>query len=324
MDLIERYLAAIGRELPAAQAADVVAELRDVLLSQVEEAEERLGRPLTADELGLLLTAFGHPLVVAGRYRKVQQLVGPEVFPFWWAGLKASLAIAAGVVVVLLLVRFVTAGDARVAWQVLPSLWSTALDVFAIVTLLAIAIERTGASRFLLAWCPSRLPPADVKPRSRFETVVDVGMGVVFILWWTGAIDFHNLIPEDMPSVRMAPVWTAYYWPILGYAVLDVVVGLVVLTGWNRTVGLLSAARYFAGAAILLAVLQAGRWVVVLPAGRSAQEVAELQPAFDMVGYIAIVSVAAVFAVKMAAELWRVVRRTDAPGPGIFGLTLRL
>jgi hypothetical protein len=324
MDLVERYLAAIGRELPSAQAADVVAELRDVLLSQVEEAEERLGRPITAGELGLLLTAFGHPLVVAGRYRKVQHLIGPEVFPFWWAALKASLAIAAGVVVVLLIVQFVTAGDTRVAWRVFPSLWSTGLSVFALVTLVAIAIEQTGARRFLLAWCPGRLPPADVKPRSRFETVVDIGLGAVFILWWTGAIDFHNWIPADMPSVRMAPVWASHYWPILGYAVLDVAVGLVILTGWNRTVGLLSAARYLAGAVVLLSVLQAGRWVVVLPAGRSATEATDLQSAYDMVGYIGIAAVIAVLAIKMAAEIWRVGRRTDARSPAICGLSLRL
>ena len=47
MDLIERYLGAIARQLPDAQKADVCAELRDVLLSQVEDEEGRLGRPQT-------------------------------------------------------------------------------------------------------------------------------------------------------------------------------------------------------------------------------------------------------------------------------------
>ena len=51
MDLIERYLAAIGRQLPAKPAADIEAELRDVLLSRVEEQEADLGRPLTEAEL---------------------------------------------------------------------------------------------------------------------------------------------------------------------------------------------------------------------------------------------------------------------------------
>ena len=46
MDLVERYLAAVARELPEAQRDDIVAELRDILLSQFEEKEAELGRPL--------------------------------------------------------------------------------------------------------------------------------------------------------------------------------------------------------------------------------------------------------------------------------------
>src|SRR6185369_11222751 len=95
MNLVERYLAAIERG--QAQAADIKAELRDVLLSRIEEQEEKLGHPLTRAELEALLVDFGHPLVVAGRYRRIQHLIGPEVFPFWWAALKTTLAVLAGV-----------------------------------------------------------------------------------------------------------------------------------------------------------------------------------------------------------------------------------
>ncbi|HEY0435811.1 MAG TPA: hypothetical protein VGC92_04175, partial [Phenylobacterium sp.] len=104
MDLIERYLAAVARQLPAKQAADIRAELGDVLLSRVEEQEARLGRPLNRPELEALLIDFGNPLSVAGRYRKVQHLIGPEVFPYWWAAVKIMLAVLAGVYLVLVIV----------------------------------------------------------------------------------------------------------------------------------------------------------------------------------------------------------------------------
>lgn len=97
MDLIERYLAAIGRNLPAKQAGDITAELRDVLLSRVEDREATLGRPLTKDELEALLIDFGNPLVVAWRYRRVQHLIGPEIFPFWWQAVKIMLLIVLGI-----------------------------------------------------------------------------------------------------------------------------------------------------------------------------------------------------------------------------------
>ena len=46
MDLIERYLAAVGRNLSSKQAPDIKAELRDLLLSRVEEREAERGRQI--------------------------------------------------------------------------------------------------------------------------------------------------------------------------------------------------------------------------------------------------------------------------------------
>ena len=43
----------------------------------MEEKEESLGRPLTRNEMEALLKAFGHPLIVAGRYRTFNHLIGP-------------------------------------------------------------------------------------------------------------------------------------------------------------------------------------------------------------------------------------------------------
>ena len=98
MDMIERYLAAIARELPPAKRADVIEELRDLLLSRVEAREAALGRKLDKAELQALLRDFGHPLIVASRYRERQWLVGPEVFPFFWgiSPVKWEETIAAG------------------------------------------------------------------------------------------------------------------------------------------------------------------------------------------------------------------------------------
>jgi hypothetical protein len=39
MDLLDRYLAAVAALLPKTQREDIVAELRDILLNQMEEKE---------------------------------------------------------------------------------------------------------------------------------------------------------------------------------------------------------------------------------------------------------------------------------------------
>jgi hypothetical protein len=263
MDLLERYLAAVARDLPERQRADVVAELRDSLLSMIEDAEARLGRPQTRAELEAMLVGFGHPLVVAGRYRQVQHLIGPEVFPFWWAGLRASLAIVAAVYLVLVGIETFTSGDAsRVLRGIDASLIGVLVFTFGAVTLVGAAVERWGKPRLLTRWKPRELPPAKDKPASPFERSLELAMSLIFFGWWTGAIEFRNWIGQDV-QLELAPVWALWWWPILAYSVFECVCRLVALVrpGAARLVLGLNTVRNLAAAAILGGVIQAGHFV---------------------------------------------------------------
>lgn len=181
MDLIERYLAAVGRQLPSHQADDIRAELRDGLLSRVEEQEASRGRPLTGDEVGALLVDFGHPLVVAGRYRKTQHLIGPEVFPFWWAAVKIMLSIVAGVYLVLIVLGGLTQKTPAEFNRAVPSIWYVGVYLFGMITLVCMCIERFGKTGALLKWKPRNLPPAMGKTRSRFELAAEITWDTIFI-----------------------------------------------------------------------------------------------------------------------------------------------
>ena len=88
MDLIDRYLVAVRRQLPAALQDDIVQELGDSLRSEAEEHERRTGHPLTADEQAVLLKKRGHPWLMASRYLPQQQLIGPALFPYYRQALK--------------------------------------------------------------------------------------------------------------------------------------------------------------------------------------------------------------------------------------------
>src|SRR5271165_6131818 len=77
MELIDRYLQSVRMALPKAERNDVIRELTDEILSQVEEKEAALGRPLNEDEQVDLLKQLGHPLLLAGRYRKQRYLIDP-------------------------------------------------------------------------------------------------------------------------------------------------------------------------------------------------------------------------------------------------------
>ena len=313
MDLIDRYLGAIARQLPDAQKADVTAELRDVLLSQVEDEEARLGRPQTQEDLESLLIRFGHPLTVAGRYRKTQHLIGPEVFPFWWASLKMSLAIVVGVYLVLAILVAVDGDDsAKVGDRTSPTLTATLLLTLGAVTLVFALIERFGKVAILSRWTPGKLPPASGRSVSPFEAGIEIGVGVVFILWWIGLIQFRNLLPDHALRLDLAPVWTDWFWPILIYSVYELAANLMALLrpGQARLVESLLAIRSLIAAAMLCGIYQAGHWVVVGSAVLPPPALAMTQANFDKGMKIGITGAILVYVILAGVSLWRL-RQVD-------------
>src|SRR5271167_216782 len=94
MELVDRYLQALKLALPKRNQDDIIQELNDSLLSQVEEKEAALGRPLNEDEVVELLKKMGSPAKLASRYREQQGLIAPTVMPIYWKVLKAALGLA--------------------------------------------------------------------------------------------------------------------------------------------------------------------------------------------------------------------------------------
>lgn len=298
-DLIDRYLAAVARELPERDRADITAELRDELLTNIEAREEALGRPLAEGELEAELVAFGNPLVVAGRYRKVQHLIGPQLFPFWWAAMRATFVVIAVVYLVLIVLGLILSG--RVSGLDVPEPLLVFGCAFGAVTGVFALIERFGDPAKVARWRPERLPPARGKRPSQFELLTEIGMGVVFLLWWTGAIHFRNVVPEIGLQVDLAPVWARYFWWILGYSVIEIGSNVIALIRPDRAplVRWMVIWRSLLGAGILLAVIQASRFLVVSgPAGKA-------QAIFDLWMRVGIAVAIVVFLARAATEAWR-------------------
>ena len=320
MDLIDRYVAAIARHLPDKQAADIESELRDLLMSRQEEQEAQLGRGLTAAEVEALLVAFGHPLTVAGRYRTVQYLIGPEVFPFWWAAIKVMLAVVAGVYLVLIVVGMLTDATPSQFNRSVPSVWYVVIYLFGMITLVGLGIERFGKTQALQRWRPRNLPPAGGKQRSRFEIGAEIAADVVFIAWWSGWIDFSNIMPY--PSALrfdLAPIWAAWHWPILGYAVAAIVANLTAIArpGWIVGNTVMLTARYLAGMVILVQVMAADHWLVVSSPTLAPRALAMLQTNVDLGMRIGIGLTIFGMATLVVLAWWRLRRalRSQAAAP---------
>jgi hypothetical protein len=90
MDLLERYLQAVGQHLPQETREDVLAELRVNLLAEMDARAEEMERPLTESETAAILKAHGRPMLVAARYLPQRYLIGPAVFPFYLLTLRKA------------------------------------------------------------------------------------------------------------------------------------------------------------------------------------------------------------------------------------------
>ena len=316
-DLLERYLAAVARELPAAQAPDVIAELRDSLLSEIEERQDGLGRALDRGELEALLVDFGHPLIVAGRYRKIQHLIGPQVFPFWFSTLKLVLLIEAAAWLGVMVLHFAIARPpfVDIISQIFPSFLSLAITTFGIVTLVFAALARTGRPPGQHGWNPARLPPARSRRRGRFELASEIVMGAVFLLWWSGLIRFGWLLPLPPAfRVELAPIWTVLHWPIVVYISVEMSINIMELANPAavRINASLSLMKNLAGCVITGYALSAGHWLDIVSPALSPPVIAKVQHGFDQGMRIGLIASALVLAIKAGWDLWRLMQAAES------------
>jgi hypothetical protein len=313
MDLIDRYLAAVRRDLPAAKADDIIAELRDDLMTRKEDREEALGRALAKDETSALLRDIGHPLMVASRYRKHQYLIGPDGFPFYLATMRIVLLVVGAVLIAIGVARILL-GDqdlVQALLQTWASVWGAAVTSFAIVTIVFAVLERNGfPAEHLAAWVPDQLPDLKQKQPGRWESAFEVAMGIAFLLWWTGVIAIPYSGDAGNFRLEPAPFWATLYWPVLILAAARLVHNLIqwLRRRWTIVHGLLGAATAIGGVALLVMIYQAGHWADVVPTGMAAAQAAQLEESLNLALRIAIVVVAVIWTLGSLGALWQMVR----------------
>lgn len=162
MERIERYLKRVAAGLPRADRDDIVAELREELLSRVEERERAAGRSLADGEIADLLRELGHPLAVAGGFAHPGGLIPGALVPFYRMVLVWATVAIAGVHGALLVSRAVAAGSIGAAVsRSLPGMVVALLAAFTVVTIVFMALGRARGARPEPVSDPGRCCPAD-------------------------------------------------------------------------------------------------------------------------------------------------------------------
>ena len=234
MDLLERYLHAVGEHLPANGRADTLAELRANLEAEIEGREEAAGRPLTEDEVARVLEQHGMPVIVAARYGPQHFVIGPSLFPFYWYTLKRSfpLVLLAYSVVqgVQITVQSNTAGDlGQKIGAAIRHFPVVAFTFWGIMTL-GFAIFEYAQGRYIPKmsmpkWSVRDLPPlepGEKKKPSVANGIADLIVSVLMIAWLLAVPNHPYLIigpgakvVHGMPF-GLTPEWHVCYGQIVG------------------------------------------------------------------------------------------------------------
>lgn len=166
MELLERYLSAVARELPEQQRDEIRRELKANLLDSAEQKEQELGRALYAEEWSDLLKQCGHPARVARQFVPSRALVAAEDMPLLWH----VLAMVIGVIFVFEVVEasarlvFTDPDPFRFVFQLLADVIRQGCFAFSVIVIsfwLAAQDGRSLSSRCALQWEPSQLPKAE-------------------------------------------------------------------------------------------------------------------------------------------------------------------
>lgn len=250
MDIIEIYLKAVAAQLPAATREDIIAELRDELMTRIEAREAELGRPLTEAETEAVLRELGHPLVVAARFGAgPQHVVGPELYPWWLFGVKAGLFVLVAITVISALVRILIgeADAGQAIGQAFSGALTGAITIIGAATIAGFIIERQKTRpRFLTEWKVRELAVFELgrlsgdwgeragkaaigepKMSPPARAMASAAGWAVFALWWSGLLP-GTLAPGDVGGgavadgvdygVIVGDMVAVLYWPVIAFA----------------------------------------------------------------------------------------------------------
>jgi hypothetical protein len=97
MNMVDLYVAEVGRNLPQKNRADLEQEIRSLIEDAIEDAAQTQGRPADEALVVEVLKKFGAPEAMAASYGKPGYLIGPRLYPTFLTVLRIVLAIALAV-----------------------------------------------------------------------------------------------------------------------------------------------------------------------------------------------------------------------------------
>lgn len=217
MDMVERYIAAVQRELPEKKRDDIGRELKANILDQIEALEAQHGNVSDA-EVAELLKTMGHPRKVALQFCPSTPLVTAQLMPLYLHTLYMVLGVLFVISTIEITGRWL-GGDEMSLLLFMKGLASDFLDsvYFAFTTItIGFAImsrsrkKETAEVAGACKWNPEKLPPAGkswqhISLQDIFTELATL-LALVMLIWyplWQSDSGAQSIFTEDALTVLL-------------------------------------------------------------------------------------------------------------------------
>lgn len=336
MNLIDKYIAEVGKYLPRRNRADIRAEIRSTLDDMLEERKQARG---AADEAMVieLLKEYGAPRDVAESYVGPRYLIGPRVYPIFELVTKIVLAVLlalglAGLGISLArssltgLEFLQTVGDSALG------LLSGLITVFGNIVLVFAILERVLPAkefeRETEDWNPAELAREPDPDKVKFgEQIFEIFFLVLFLIvfnLYPGVIGIGFFNENDW--IFISPILTEAFFTYLPWInilfLLQICFSVYLLRHgwWSTGLRIVNIVLELASIALAVVMLRGPALVALTPDQLAGTPLAEAAEVFARVGNLipslVLTIVIIVSSIEVAQMLYHLMKsRPSAPYP---------
>lgn len=219
VEIIDRYVYAVTKRLPAKQREDIDKEIRSLIDDMLTDGyPDRKDDP---ESVKAVLNELGNPYDLAAKYQDNKRyLIGPEHYPMYIFILKIVLAAVTGGLIIALTIKNVVntpINPVTMAVEMVTSIMSALLGVFAWVTIIFALIGYYGEeqidaaiaeARKELKWTLEDLPeiPSQKAIISKGEPIVGMIFGLIGFIIFNYAPQALSIISFDKAGTKSVPI----------------------------------------------------------------------------------------------------------------------
>jgi hypothetical protein len=336
MNLIDKYIAEVGKYLPRKNRADIEAEIRSTLEDMLDERKQSAGQ---ADDAMVvqLLRDYGTPRKVAESYGSKQYLIGPRLYPTF-------ILVTQIVVSVLLVISLVGLGLGLAKSDLTgPGFISTVggsllnllgglIAAFGNIVLVFAILERTlPAEEFekeTEEWDPARLASEPDPDRVKFaEQIVSIFFTAAFLIvlnLYPGILGFGFFQNDEWTffSPILSDTFFSYLPWINILGVLEIALSIILLRQgfWQMWTRITRAVLELGTIALAVAMLRGPSLVALSAADLAGTPLADSAPVLlrvaEWVPTLVLTIVIIVASIEVGQTVYHLVKsRTAAPYP---------